>query len=85
MNSKLEGTGGKMYERHVCVWLLISALGLALLLVEPARAQNFDSALGSAANEIASAVEHAGKKRVAVIDFDQIEGHVTALGRFHGL
>jgi Curli production assembly/transport component CsgG len=71
-----------MGERHVCVWLLISALGLALLLVEPARAQNFDSALGSVANEIASAVEHAGKKRVAVIDFDQIEGHVTALGRF---
>ena len=71
-----------MYERHVCVWLLISTLGLALLLVEPARAQNFGSALGSAADEIASAVEHAGKKRVAVIDFDQIEGHVTALGRF---
>jgi Putative peptidoglycan binding domain/Curli production assembly/transport component CsgG len=81
MNSKLEKAGGE-HRSHARARLGIGSVALALLLVCPAQAQNFDSALASAADAIAGAIQQAGKKRVAVIDFDQIEGQVTALGRF---
>jgi hypothetical protein len=82
MTRKLRAMGGTAHRWRDRTWLGIATFTLALLLVGPAKAQNFESALESAADAIAGAVERAGKQRVAVIDFDQIEGQVTALGRF---
>ena len=63
------------------------SLGLALLMivvVNPlaVRAQGYEQEINALSTKMAANIAKAGKSRVAVVDFTDLEGNVTALGRF---
>jgi TolB-like protein len=51
-------------------------------IATPQRAQGYEKELAGLAASISEAIEKAGKTSVAVVDFSDLQGSVTELGRF---
>lgn len=62
----------------LCAVLTIAAM----LLPVTARAQGYEQEINALSAKMAANIAKAGKSRVAVVDFTDLEGNVTALGRF---
>jgi len=55
---------------------------LSMSIATPQRAQGYEKELAGLAASISEAIEKAGKTSVAVVDFSDLQGSVTELGRF---
>jgi TolB-like protein len=63
--------------------LLIAAVGLiALFSIRAAMAQDYEHQLSAIAQDLSAAAEKAETKALAVLDFTDLQGNVTELGRF---
>ena len=63
--------------------LLVIALSLALITTNPkARAASFDEAFQTLTKETAVAIEQAQRKKVAVLDFTDVQGKPSPFGKF---
>ncbi len=58
----------------------IAILSAALLLSQPTRA--YEQEVKQLSAQMAEAIAKSGKKTVAVVDFTDLQGNVTELGRF---
>lgn len=61
---------------------LIGALLVSLLILSSYSAMAYDKEINSISKSIAEKIATAGKKKVTVIDFTDLQGNVTELGRF---
>lgn len=62
------------------VHLLIAAL--CFVLLASVRAEDMDKALSELATKLAKSTQEAGKKKLTVADFLDLQGHANELGRF---
>jgi TolB-like protein len=66
-------------RENLCVRAALVALGVVLA---PVAAGAYQKEVKTLAGELGKTVQAAGKTTIAVVDFTDLEGNVTALGRF---
>src|SRR5713101_2416494 len=75
MNKENLSFAGRTYAQLV-------SLALALLLTAIAAVQLFAQDMKTVSSSLASRIAASGRKTVAVVDFTDLQGNVTELGRF---
>lgn len=63
-------------------WRTAASAALLLGALGATRAEAYEQEVKKQAEELAERIQRAGRKRVAVVDFVDLEGNVTQLGRF---
>lgn len=62
--------------------LLVMLIPLSFLLLVPGIAMAYEKEIKSLSSAMAEDIDKAGKKTIAVVDFTDLQGNVTELGRF---
>jgi len=64
------------------LFLLALLLGLGISFISASELMQFDQQLQILSKDIAVKIDAAGKKKVAVVDFSDLQGNITELGRY---
>lgn len=68
--------------KNIISWLGCIILSSFVLLGQNVSAQGYEDQINKVSVKMAESIQKSGKSRVAVVDFTDLEGNVTALGRF---
>lgn len=71
-----------MVARYIVFFLGWALPGVLFVLTTDARAGNYDQEMAAMAGNVSNGLEEQGVKSVAVLDFTDLQGTTTELGRF---